>query len=85
MESMTGYTFTPCVGSFTSPDIKTPDRRDQRLLVFPSKDRDTQSLMHLKYKCPVREPNPDRGRANHYIAVSLVCMFVCMHTSICAC
>ena len=37
VESTSGYTFTPCVGYFTSPGIK-PDRRDRRLLVPPPKD-----------------------------------------------
>ena len=36
-ESTTGYTFTPGVGSFTSPGIE-PDRRDHRLLVSLLKD-----------------------------------------------
>ena len=45
MESTTGYIFTPCVGSFTSPGItKTPDRRDQRMLVSHPKDIEIHNL-----------------------------------------
>ena len=37
MESTTGYTFTPCVGAFTSPGIDT-NRMDRQLLESPLKD-----------------------------------------------
>ena len=37
-ESTTGYTFTPCVGSFTSHGIE-PDKMDHRLLVSLPKDK----------------------------------------------
>ena len=44
-ESTTGYTFTPCAGSFTSPYI--PDRRDHRLLVSLPKDTGKCGVMKL--------------------------------------
>ena len=36
MESMTGYTFTPCVGSFTSPGIDTREKEQTAYSVSSS-------------------------------------------------
>ena len=35
MESTTGYTFTPCVGSFTSPEIDTRQKGPMVLVSLP--------------------------------------------------
>ena len=66
MESTTGYTFTPCVGSFTSPGIDTrlsADRRDQRLLVSHPEDTEihnveSQGFTPNNARRLVRESNP---------------------------
>ena len=43
MESTTGYTFTPGVGSFTSPGIDTREKGPTALVSHP-KDTEIQNL-----------------------------------------
>ena len=45
-----GYTFTPCVGYFTSPCIYTPDRRENRLTVSPQKDYKNGVMAAVKFE-----------------------------------
>ena len=68
MESTTGYTFTPCMGSFTSPGIDTRKKGPTAFTVSSERQRFTISNVESQVFTPnnsrllARESNPGGPR-----------------------
>ena len=52
MESTTGYTFTPCMGSFTSPGIDPREKGSTAFSVSSERHRDSQSNVESQVFTP---------------------------------